>query len=139
MDIQDNSSPEKKLAPKADGEAGLSILKGLVRDRSLLTAMKAMQDELGNIFQITMPGFQPIVVAGANYNRQVLVKDREKFNWRGESDPVVKLLRHGVLVEDGGEHDYLRACMEPALTRTPSLEHIPEMLLYTGSTLKYDG
>jgi hypothetical protein len=32
--------------------AGLSILKGLARDRSLLTAMKAMQVELGNIFQI---------------------------------------------------------------------------------------
>ena len=135
MDIQDNSLPEKKPVPTADGEAGLSILKGLARDRSLLTAMKAMQDELGNLFQITMPRFQPIVVAGPEYNRQVLVKDREKFKWRGESDPVVKLLRHGVLVEDGEEHDYLRACMEPALTRTPSLEHIPQMLHFTDQVL----
>jgi hypothetical protein len=52
MEIHDNTSPEKKLVPTADGEASLSILKGLARDRSLLTAMKAMQDKLGNIFQI---------------------------------------------------------------------------------------
>jgi len=135
MKIQDNSSPERNPVPTADGEAGLSILKGLARDRSLLTAMKAMQDELGNIFQITMPRFQPIVVAGPDFNRPVLVKDREKFNWRGKNDPVVKLLRHGVLVEDGEEHDRLRACMEPSLTHTPSLKHIPQMLHYTDQVL----
>jgi cytochrome P450 len=97
--------------------------------------MGAMQNELGNIFQITMPRFQPVVVAGPEYNRQVLVKDRDKFSWRGDSDPVVKLLRHGLLVEDGEEHDRLRACMEPAMRRTPSLEHIPAMLRYTDQVL----
>ena len=94
--IPQNETP----VPRADGPAGLSILKGLARDRSLLTAMAAMQKELGNIFQITMPRFQPVVVAGPELNRQLLVTDRDKFSWRGDNDPVVKLLRHGLLVED---------------------------------------
>jgi cytochrome P450 len=132
--------PEKvaqneKSVPTADGPAGLSILKGVARDRSLLTAMGAMQREIGNIFQITMPRFQPVVVAGPDLNRQVLVTERDKFSWRGETDPVVKLLRHGILVEDGEEHDRLRGCMEPAMRRTPSLQHIPAMIRYTDQVL----
>jgi cytochrome P450 len=121
--------------PTADGATGLSILKGLARDRSLLTAMETMHSELGAIFQITMPRFHPVVVSGPELNRQVLVTDRDNFSWRGESDPVVKLLRHGVLVEDGEEHDRLRACMEPALRRSPSLGHVPAMLRYTDQML----
>lgn len=135
MTVPDNSVQGNKPVPTADGEAGLSILKGLARDRSLLTAMKAMQDELGNIFQITMPRFQPIVVAGPEFNRHVLVTGRDQFRWRGDSDPVVKLLRHGILVEDGEDHDRLRACMEPAMRRSPSLDHIPAMIAYTDLVL----
>jgi cytochrome P450 len=135
MSVADSITQNKKPIPTADGPAGLSILKGLVRDRSLLTAMGAMQNELGNIFQITMPRFQPVVMAGPEFNRQALVTDRDKFSWRGDTDPVVKLLRHGLLVEDGEEHDRLRACMEPAMRRTPSLEHIPAMMRYTDQVL----
>jgi cytochrome P450 len=126
---------EEKPIPVADGPVGLAILKELVRDRSLLTAMGAMHSELGEIFQITMPRFQPIVVAGPELNRQVLVTDRDKFKWRSETDPITRLLRHGLLVSDGEEHDYLRACMEPSLRRAPSLKHMPTMLHYTDRIL----
>jgi cytochrome P450 len=126
---------EEKPIPTADGPLGLTLLKGMARDRSLLTAMETMHGELGNIFQITMPRFQPVVVAGSQLNRQVLVSDRDHFSWRGEKDPVVKLLRHGLLVEDGREHDHLRACMEPALRRTPTLDHVPAMIRYTDQVL----
>ena len=135
MSEPENAAQSKKPVPTADGPAGLSILKGLARDRSLLTAMGAMQREIGNIFQITMPRFQPVVVAGPDLNRQVLITERDKFSWRGETDPVVKLLRHGILVEDGEEHDRLRGCMEPAMRRTPTLQHIPEMIRYTDQVL----
>lgn len=135
MAAVDLPEQEEKPIPTADGPIGLSILKGLARDRSLLTAMGTMHEELGAIFQITMPRFQPVVVSGPAFNRQVLVTDRDKFSWRGESDPVVKLLRHGVLVEDGEQHDRLRACMEPAMRRTPSLDHVPAMLRYTDQVL----
>jgi cytochrome P450 len=128
--VQDN-----KQIPTADGPLGLSILKGMARDRSLLTAMEAMHSELGDIFQITMPRFQPVVVSGPEFNRQILVADREKFKWRSETDPITRLLRHGLLVSDGEEHDSLRACMEPALRRAPSLEQIPTMLHFTDRIL----
>jgi cytochrome P450 len=133
--MTDDSVKGGRAVPAVDGPAGLSILKGLARDRSLLTAMTGMHDELGDIFQITMPRFRPVVVSGPEFNRQVLVSDRDKFRWRGGSDPVVRLLRHGILVEDGEEHDRLRACMEPAMRRTPTLEHVPQMIRCTDQVL----
>ncbi|MFN2135124.1 MAG: cytochrome P450 [Candidatus Promineifilaceae bacterium] len=126
---------QQKAPPTADGPTGLKILKDLIRDRSLLTAMAGMHEALGSIFQITLPRFKPVVVSGPDFNRQVLVSQRDKFSWRGESDPVVKLLRRGVLVVDGEEHDRLRACMEPAMRRAPSLAHIPAMIAYTDQVL----
>ena len=88
---------DKKPIPTADGPAGLTILKGLARDRSLLTAMKGMHDELGSIFQITMPRIQPIVVSGPELNRQVLVTERDKCSWHGISRLGSGSLRHNGL------------------------------------------
>ena len=88
---------DKKPIPTADGPAGLTVLKGLARDRSLLTAMKGMHDELCSIFQITMPRFQPIVVSGPELNRQVLVTERDKFRWHGVSRLGSGSLRHNGL------------------------------------------
>ncbi len=128
-------TPDHNLAPAADGPATVSILKALARDRSLLAAMETMHDELGDVFQINLPRFQPVVISGPELNRQVLVTGRENFRWRGETDPVAKLLRHGLLVEDGPEHDRLRACMEPSLRRAAALGHIPAMVRYTDQVL----
>lgn len=122
--------------PVADSQLGLDILKDLLRERSLLVAMEAMHAHLGDIFQITMPVFQPVVVSGPTNNRQMLVTDRHKFSWRGEADPVVKLLRHGVLVEDDEMHDRLRGCMEPAMRRSPTLAHVPAMIRYTDQVMR---
>jgi cytochrome P450 len=128
-------SAERKPLPEADSTLGLNILKRLVRDRSLMAAMEQMHAHIGDIFQINMPKFQPVVVSGPDFNRQVLVTDRDKYQWRGESDPVARLLRHGVLVEDGETHDQLRSCMEPALRRSPTVDHIPTMIDYTDQIL----
>ena len=128
-------STREKAVPVAEGPLGLELLQGLFADRSLLTAMTTMHGRLGNIFKITIPGFQPIVVSGPEFNRQMMVTERDKFRWRGTTDPVVKLLRHGVLIEDDEEHDRLRACMEPALRRTPTNEHLPAMIRYTDQVL----
>lgn len=117
--------------PVAEAETGLTVLKGLARERSLLTALEIMRAEVGPAFQITLPGFQPAVMVGPESNRQILVSRREHLRSRGPSDPVTKLLRHGVLVEDGEQHDYLRAQMEPVLQKTPIVRHIPAMQAYT--------
>ena len=117
--------------PVADGPTGLKVLRGLVRDRSLLTALALMHAHVGNVFQITMPRFQPAVIIGREAARQVLVTDRDRLQWRSETDPVTRLLRRGVLVVDGEEHDRLRATMEPTLQRPQTLRHVAAMWQYT--------
>jgi cytochrome P450 len=121
--------------PIAEPEVGLKVLKGLARKRSLLTALEIMREEVGPAFQITLPGFQPAVFAGPESVRQIMVSRREHFCWRSPNDPVTKLLRHGLLVEDGEAHLYLRAQMEPALHKTQTLRQIPNMLAYTDRVL----
>jgi cytochrome P450 len=117
--------------PVADSETGLKVLKGLVRDRSLLTALQLMHQHTGNAFQITLPRFQPAVVVGPESNRQILVTERDKLLWRVENDPVARLLRRGMLVVDGAEHDELRRPMEQHLQRQNVLPHIAAMWRYT--------
>ena len=121
--------------PTAQPETGLTVLKGLARDRSLLTAMEIMRNEVGPVFQITLPGFQPAVLVGPDSNRQIMVSQREHFHWRSPSDPVTKLLRHGVLVEDGETHACLRAQMEPVMQKPQVIHHIPAMQAYTDRIL----
>jgi cytochrome P450 len=121
--------------PEAGGRAGLVILKGLARERSLLTALILMRRYVGRAFRITLPGFQPAVFVGPDANRQILVADRARFLWRAEGDPVTRLLRRGLLVVDGEEHDRLRGLMEPALQRRRVLEHIPAFWRYTDQVI----
>ena len=117
--------------PVAAPEVGLKVLKGLARERSLLTALEIMRQEVGPAFQITLPGFQPAVLVGPESNRQILVGRRAQFCSRGPTDPVTKLLRHGVLVEDGAAHDFYRAQMEPVLQKPQVVGHIGRMQAYT--------
>ena len=117
--------------PEAEPQTGLHVLRGLARDRSLLTAMSIMRDEVGPAFRITLPGFQPAVMVGPDSNRQIMVSQRDHLSWRKESDPVTKLLRHGVLVEDGDSHACLRGHMEPVLLNPQVVHHVPAMLAYT--------
>jgi cytochrome P450 len=117
--------------PVADSRTGLEILKGLARERSLLTALILMHRHVGRAFRITLPRFQPAVFVGPEANREILVADRMKFRWRPEGDPVTRLLRRGVLVVDGEEHDRIRQLMEPALQRPRVLEHIPAFWRFT--------
>ncbi len=121
------SSPSCPL-PKADGQAGLSILRQLIATRSPLVAMELMQQHVGNLFQLQAGGFHPVVMAGPEHNRHLLLTSRQEYLWRTETDPVTELLRNGVLVLDGDEHDRVRACMEPTLLRRPTLAHIDTML-----------
>ena len=111
--------------PTLTGVPGLHVLRAVMRERSLLVGLAAMHKYLGKAFQITLPGFKPIVFVGPETNRHILVNARADFVWRTESDPVVKLLRHGLLVEDGELHDCLRGVMEPTLHRAAVNGHIP--------------
>ena len=117
------SHPPRNL-PFADGQTGLRVLRALRQERSPLAALRVMQQDVGDAFQITLPGFSPAVLVGPEHNREILVSGRDKLLWRTESDPVTRLLRHGVLVEDGASHDHLRRVMEPALHRREVVRHV---------------
>src|SRR5690606_11216213 len=75
------------------------------------------------------------VLVGPEHNRGIMVSQRDSFRWRSPSDPVTKLLRHGVLVEDGEMHDRLRGAMEPVLQKPQVIRHVPAMLAYTDRVL----
>ncbi|HSH04773.1 MAG TPA: hypothetical protein VLL52_19835, partial [Anaerolineae bacterium] len=117
--------------PFADGQVGLHVLRAFAQSPSPLTALATMQQHLGELFQITLPGFQPIVAAGPNVNRQILLDQRDDLLWRPPHDPVTKLLRHGLLVTDGTQHQQLRAVMEPTMHKQQVLGHISKMRYYT--------
>jgi len=117
-----------KPVPTITKSNSLPILKALATQRSLLSGMSAMHKELGNIFEISMPGFRPVVLAGSAGAHEILVDNRYQFKWRVENDPVTHLLRHGVLVEDGDSHDRLRSYMQPALMRSKIENYHEEML-----------
>ncbi|UCD98257.1 MAG: cytochrome P450 [Chloroflexota bacterium] len=121
--------------PTISSANALPILKVLTAQRSLLAGMAAMHNQLGDIFEISFPGFAAIVLTGSTFAREVLVTSRQQFEWRNDRDPVTGLLRHGVLVEDGHFHDTLRGYMEPTLRRSKVGEYLPAMLGWTDEVI----
>lgn len=102
-------------------------LKALVGQRSLLAALQVFHEELGNAFEIVLPGFRATMLAGREANHLLLVKEKDRFRWRNADDPVTRLLRHGVLVEDGEVHTLLRGSMSPALHRARLENYVEAM------------
>ncbi len=97
-----------------DAETGRQALRELIRDRSLLGPLSVLYRRIGRVFQVPLSGFHPYVVGGPEANRKVLVSERTKLRWRNP-DPVTDVLRRGVLITDGEEHDHYRGLMEPDL------------------------
>lgn len=114
---------------KASPELGLAVLRAFLRERSPLGPLQVMAEQVGRFFQIPLPGFRPYVVFGPEAARQVLVTERNKLLWRNH-DPVTDLLRRGVLVTDGEEHDHYRGLMEPPL-HPAALSGYTQMILTT--------
>jgi cytochrome P450 len=99
---------------RLSAQTGYAALRALLREASPLGPLKVMAKQVGRFFQIPIPGFRPFVVFGPEANRRVLVTERDKVVWRS-TDPVTDLLRRGLLVTDGAEHDRYRELMAPAL------------------------
>ncbi|HAV76446.1 MAG TPA: hypothetical protein DCX53_03735 [Anaerolineae bacterium] len=102
------------MAKSISPDLGRAALRALIKEGSPLGPLKVMASHIGRFFQIPLPGFRPYVVFGPEANRKVLVTERDKVLWRN-TDPVTDLLRQGVLIVDGDEHDLYRKLMEPPL------------------------
>lgn len=117
--------------PRPEGRLGGMALKNILKTRSILSALELFHNHLGDIFQIDLPGFKPVIFSGPEANRFVLVTQREELLWRVEPDPVVELLGRGLLVEDGTSHDQLRSLINPAMHRRMLDQYLDDMILYT--------
>lgn len=118
-----------------DQRTSLDGLQALLRQRSLLAALEVFHAQLGDIFQLPLPGFNPVMLVGAEANRFVLVETRQDLRWRVEQDPITRLLRHGVLVEDGDSHDTLRRQLNPALHRRMLESYVQAMWQCTDTVI----
>lgn len=130
--MEEKASTTKKptclpLPPGPDAETGRQALGTLLRERDVLSTLEIFHRRLGDVFRITLPGFRPVMVAGPEANRFVLVTAREQLSWRPEGDPVTHLLRHGLLVEDGEAHDRLREQMSPPLHKQRMAGYVESM------------
>jgi cytochrome P450 len=99
----------------------------MIRQRSPLAALSVFHRELGDVFRVNLPGFNPITLVGPEANRFVLVTQRDDLRWRAEHDPITRLLHDGLLVIDGEWHDTLRGLMNPAFHRRMLTGYIETM------------
>jgi len=115
-------------------ETGSEALRALFQSRSPLGPLKVMAKHVGRFFQIPIPGFRPYVVFGPEAARKVLVTERNKLLWRN-TDPVTDLLRRGVLVTDGEEHDHYRGLMETPFHPSQLSKYTDMMIQQTGRVM----
>lgn len=104
--------------PSPTPAVGWLAAQALARDGYILGALEALRDGLGDVFALPLPGFNSVVLSGPEANRFLLTEASDDVRWRSEGDPVTHLLRRGLLVVDGEEHDGLRRLMTPALHRS---------------------
>lgn len=119
--------PEKTIPSLNRSKSGPQALQAFYKTRNALAALQVFQAEVGDIFQLTLPGFKPVVVAGPQAAHEVLATSRHEFSWRPEGDPVCRLLRQGLLVVDGVQHDHLRHTMTPAMQKYNLPDYISTM------------
>jgi cytochrome P450 len=117
--------------PPPDRQAGVRALQILLRERDILPVLQAMHESMGDVFRLPLPGFNPVVLVGPEANRFVHVTARDDLLWRMEGDPITRLLRHGLLVEDGHNHDWLRRLLTPALRRQRTSSFTPGIIRAT--------
>lgn len=123
--------PGGSLPPRPDMRMGAAALRALVKENSLLEALRAFHLEMGDVFQLRMGAFQPIVMAGPEASHFLLVEARDRFSWRPVGDPVAQLLNRGLLVTDGEEHDELRRRLRPPLHKGRLEDYLPAMVRWT--------
>jgi len=118
------------MANNLSAKTGRAALRALIHEGSPLGPLKVMAKHVGRFFQIPLPMFKPYLVFGPEANRKVLVTERHKVLWRN-TDPVTDLLRRGVLIVDGDEHDHYRKLMEPTLHPSHLPEYTSQFLFHT--------
>jgi cytochrome P450 len=108
--------------PVPDPQVSLRALQAMIRARSPLAALEVFRAGVGDIYQANLPNFKPIIMAGPAARKFVYSEHADDLRWRAEGDPVTRLLRDGVLVTDGEQHDRLRMAMQGTLMHKVMIE-----------------
>lgn len=113
--------------PKPDASLSLLALRAIKREGHMFAALQIFHEELGDIFRIELPRLRFIMMAGPEASRLLLVSNRHDIRWRTESDPITRLLGHGLLVADGPVHDDSRQLMNPAVHKQALASYVESM------------
>ncbi len=122
-------------APTPSARTSMRAMRAMLKGRNPLAALQVFHDETGDIFQIKLPGFSPVVLAGPDAAHFVLVDSRDDLRWRNDDDPITRLLRHGLLVEDGALHDQVRRLINPTLHKRMLSDYLDIMWQSTEQVL----
>jgi len=125
------SVPSSNQIPEPTPQTSLRALQAILQQRSVMAGLQVFHIETGDIFQINAPRFHPVMMAGPQAARFVLVEARDKLGWRNDADNVTKLLEHGVLVEDGQAHDRVRHNLQPSLHKQMLGGYVESMVSIT--------
>jgi hypothetical protein len=68
--------------PTPSGKLALKALQTMLRTGSPLPALEVFHGALGKVFRANLPSFKPIMTAGAEWARWLLVEARESFLWK---------------------------------------------------------
>lgn len=104
---------------------------GLPPRADMFAALAAFHAQTGDVFQMSAPRLNMTVLCGPEAGRFIYVSEQERLQWRCEGDAITRLLRRGLLVVDGDEHDRLRQLMEPPLRHRSLPAYLPAILRYT--------
>ncbi|MDX2076870.1 MAG: cytochrome P450 [bacterium] len=111
-----------KKPPRPSGQIGLKALQGIIKRKSVIGALEALYTEMGDIFRLPMPGFNPVMLVGAEANKLIANDWKNDLQWRIPNEPITILLHEGVLVTDGKQHDDIRAPMVKPIMHRPMLQ-----------------
>jgi cytochrome P450 len=121
--------------PIPNNRLSLKALLAMRRDATPLAALEVFHEALGPVFQARLPGFSPVMMAGAEAAEWVLITHKADLRWRTDADPISRLLRNGLLVTDGELHDAMRKVMNPAVHRRALGGYVDHMWRCTDEVL----
>ena len=121
--------------PIPDQFLALNALQSMRREGTPLAALRVFHNALGSIFQANLPGFKPVMLAGAEAAEWVLITQRANLRWRTDTDPISRLLGNGLLVSDGDVHDAMRKVMNPAVHRRVLGNYVEHMVRCTDEVI----
>ncbi|MCU0480629.1 MAG: cytochrome P450 [Anaerolineae bacterium] len=126
-------SDEKSLKkpPRPSGQVGIKALQGMIRRKSVIGALEALHTEMGAIFRLPMPGFNPVMLVGAEANRLIATEWKDHLQWRMPNEPITILLHEGVLVTDGERHDTIRNPMHKPIMHRAMLQSYVDAMLHS--------